>query len=275
MREKGRAGPTLSAVIKAVYHEVFTFAVIAAWASTSVVVALAGPFGTFGARPFWWGLSYWASLIGVAIVLAVCIRVFFRFFVHGLKAWVEDVAVAVILSLVFGPMVLLINRSLTAEQAPGGLGVVLCIAVVFVVAISTIALRHALINGSNVQAEAEQDRLLQRLDVAADVRIKAVSSDNHHVMILTNDGQSHRLLMRLRDAIDEIDREVGFCIHRSHWVATHAIERLHQRGSKESVELSCGAHLPVGPKYRNNLVQSGHITDEGMPQSEQAWRVYR
>jgi len=267
LRGTGRTSPTLGAVMKAIYHEVFTFVVIAAWASASVVTALAGPFGTFGASPFWWGLSYWASLIGVAIVLAAGIRVFFRFFVHGLKVWIEDVAVAVILSLVFGPMVLLINRSLTAEQAPGGLGVVLYIAVVFVVSISTIALRHALINGGDVQAEAEaeQDRLLQRLDVPCDVRIEAVSSDNHHVKILTSDGQSHRLLMRLRDAINETDREVGFCIHRSHWVATRAIEQIHQRGGKERVELSCGVHLPVGPKYRDNLVQSGHITDEGMP----------
>ena len=268
-------GPPLAVVIKAVYDEVFNCVVIAAWALTPFVVALAGPFGTFGARPFWWGLSYWAGLIGVAIVIAVGIRVFFRFYVPGLKDWVEDVAVCALLALIFGPIVLLINRSLTEEQAPGGLGLILCIVVVFAVAITTIALRHALINGGDSKAEAEQDRLLQRLDVPRDVRLTAVSSDNHHVKILTNDGKSHRIRMRLRDSVNEIDREVGFCIHRSHWVATHAIERLHRQGGRETVELSCGTHLPVGPKYRDNLVQSGHIMDEGMQQAGQALRVSR
>lgn len=270
-----RSGPTFGDAAKAVYDEVFTFVVLVAWASTSVVVALAGPFGTFGARPFVLGLVYWAGLIGVSIVIAVGLRVFFRFYLPDLKSRVEDVAVSAMLGLLFGPMVFLVNRSLSGEPAPAGVGLTGCIAVVFVVAIATIALRHALIGAEDAPAEVEQDRLLNRLDVPRDVRIKAVSSDNHHVRILTTDGASHRILMRLRDAVNEIDREVGFCIHRSHWVATHAIERLHQHGGKEIVELSCGVKLPVGPKYRGNLVQSGHIMDEDMPQAAQALRVFR
>lgn len=263
------------AVFKGACEEIFKVSVAAGWAMSSVFVAAAGPFGTFGTHPFWWVLLYWAALIGIAIVLGILFRVFFRIYMSGLKPWGEHVAAAAALALVFGPMILWVNRSLTGDASPGGLGLVHCIAVVFAMAISTVILRRVMTLGDDPQVTVAQDKLLQRLSLPDDVRIKAVSSDNHHIRILTDDGQSHRILMRLRDAVNEIDRELGFCIHRSHWVAQDAIERLHQQDGREVVVLSCGAQLPVGPKYRDNLVRSGHITGGGILPAEPESRAFR
>ena len=47
---------------------------VAAWILSSVLAALVGPFGTFTAMDFDERLAYWGGLIGVAIVLALCIR---------------------------------------------------------------------------------------------------------------------------------------------------------------------------------------------------------
>ena len=84
-----------------------------------------------------------------------------------------------------------------------------------------------------------------------------ISSDNHHIRITTDDGVEHRILMRLRDAVNEITVEAGMCIHRSHWVALAHIDGVVSEGGKEIVQMSCGGTLPVGPKYRVNLVGAG------------------
>jgi DNA-binding LytR/AlgR family response regulator len=49
--------------------------------------------------------------------------------------------------------------------------------------------------------------------------LSRISSDDHDIRVITNDGEEYRLLMRLRDAVAEIDLEPGLCVHRSHWVA--------------------------------------------------------
>jgi DNA-binding LytR/AlgR family response regulator len=49
--------------------------------------------------------------------------------------------------------------------------------------------------------------------------LSRISSDNHDIRVITNDGEEYRLLMWLRDAVAEIDLEPGLCVHRSHWVA--------------------------------------------------------
>jgi hypothetical protein len=50
------------------------------WAWATLVVAIAGPFGTFGAQPLVWRLIYWGVLIAAAIIIAVFLRFFGELF---------------------------------------------------------------------------------------------------------------------------------------------------------------------------------------------------
>ena len=77
--------------------------------------------------------------------------------------------------------------------------------------------------------------------------------------IATDDNAEHRVLMRLRDALSEIDVEQGMCVHRSHWVATNMIEKFDTVDGKEVVRLKCGREVPVGKKDRPELVKAGII----------------
>lgn len=104
-----------------------------------------------------------------------------------------------------------------------------------------------------------RDRLLDRLDCSRTARVMRLSSSDHHVVVVLTDGSEHRLRMRLRDAVNEIDVEPGICVHRSHWVALGSIDHARNGGAKATVHLKSGAVVPVGPKYRSELVAHGFL----------------
>lgn len=231
------------------------------WALTSVGVALAGPFGTFGSNPFLWRLVYWSALIAVAIIIAIFFRAVWRQILLGKSETREDIAVAVSLSIVFAPLGIVLNWVVGGDGAYQVMGVWSAMACVLAIAAGTIAFRRA-VRDSLVfpSGSPTRDRLLGRLPVDENVRLVRIYSDNHHVRVVTSDGSEHRLLMRLRDAVTEIDVEPGFCVHRSHWVSRTMIAGVTQAEGREVVELACGGTIPIGPKYRANLIDAGIIT---------------
>lgn len=234
----------------------------AAWALTSVVVALAGPFGTFSTQPFQWRLLYWGALIALSIIIAVTLRTIWRDTLKNYPYWVEDIAVVTSLALVFGPIVVTMNRYIGGESAREAMSLGVAMLIVFSIAACTISVRHALEKDPVASpAKAPKDRLLTRIPEVAEGRLARISSDNHHIRVMLQDGQEHRLLLRLRDAVQEVDQEQGMCVHRSHWVATAAIKTVNRDGPREFVELTCGGQVPVGPKYRSNLIEAGVISE--------------
>jgi hypothetical protein len=70
-----------------------------------------------------------------------------------------------------------------------------------------------------VPSGLRKDRLFNRFPANNGARFPRISSDDHDIRVITNDGEEYRLLMRLRDAVAEIDLELGLYVHRSHWLA--------------------------------------------------------
>lgn len=244
-----------------IYREVMSPVLWASWAFTSVVVAVAGPFGTFGAEPFIWRLIYWGALIASAMVIAICLRGLWRNLLNDGPELREDLAVAGSLALVFGPCVVVLNRHLATPDALMDFSTGEAIACVFMIAIATIAIRRAMGGAkAGYVAQVKQDKLLSRIPAENGARLARVCSDNHHVRIMMADGNEHRILMRLRDALDEIDVEDGIIVHRSHWVAKDAVRGVKTVKGRSVVVLSCGAEVPVGPTYRDNLAFAKDIT---------------
>ncbi|MEL6958610.1 MAG: LytTR family DNA-binding domain-containing protein [Pseudomonadota bacterium] len=244
--------------VRTVASEVLTRIVLFSWFVTTVIVSFAGPFGTYSTQPYLWRLAYWGSLIASAIVLAVALRVVLRSILLGKSAFVEDAAMSSSLALIFGTGVYALNMRLAADQAEQVLDLSMTILVTLGIAVTTVALRRWL--ETTVQPEQARDRLLDRINAPSGARLAKVSSDNHHIRITTVDGLEYRILMRLRDAVAQIDVEPGICVHRSHWVALAQINAVQQEGSKEVVTLFSGRQVPIGPKYRANLVESGLLS---------------
>jgi len=208
------------------------------------------------------GGTFWAALIAIAILIGVTFRTIWRAVLTKYPSWVEDVAVALSITVVFAPIVVTLNRYIGGDAARDAMSLGVAMLCTLAVATSIIAVRHAIQSDGRSDAVRKQpDRLLSRISGTERSRLARISSDNHHVRVVLQDGAEHRLLLRLRDAVLEVDQEPGMCVHRSHWVATAAIASVDQEGAREVVRLHCGEHVPVGPKYRANLVQAGFINE--------------
>ena len=248
----------IKAGVVAVWREVVTPILLLIWVLTTLIVAFAGPFGTYNSLSFAERLVYWGGLIAVSVLLAVVCRMFWRVTLNKGGSLQEDLLLMVTLAIIFGPIVVRVNHYYwpeTDQLSSWPLAAILT----FLIGFAAVAFRH-MVQGSNdiaTKTPAERDRLLKRIEAPADVRLCRISSDNHHIKVVTTDGKEFRVLMRLRDAVADIDVEPGFCVHRSHWVAASQISDVEMADGREVVKLACGSTLPVGPKYRSNLVNAG------------------
>ena len=57
------------------------------------------------------------------------------------------------------------------------------------------------------------------------------------------------LLLRLADAIEELEGAEGMRIHRSYWVALDAIASSRREGGKLLLKMTDGVELPVSRSY--------------------------
>lgn len=245
--------------VRGVLKEIVTPLLPIIWLAVTAVVSLAGPFGMFNTVPLWFRIAYWAPMIAVTIVVAIALRIFCRTVVGTTDDWKEDALVVAPLSIVIGQMVVLVNGYFW----PGEFLVsALFVSTLSVLIGGCVCLMRRFFQHQKMVSDSptQRDRLLDRMTVNDAVRLVRISSDNHHIRILTTDGKEHRLLMRLRDAVGEVDVEPGMLVHRSHWVATSAISRVVETGGREAVELSSGETVPIGPKNRSNLVEAGIIS---------------
>ena len=102
-------------------------------------------------------------------------------------------------------------------------------------------------------------RLYGRLPEVGEHRVARITVQDHYVEVHMSDKRSHRLLMRFADAVNEMDQAVGFCTHRSHWVARDAVRAAVKDGAKEVVIMASGERIPVSKTYRDNLVSAGFL----------------
>lgn len=72
----------------------------------------------------------------------------------------------------------------------------------------------------------------------------AVSADEHYVRVQTVTDQEH-IRERFSQVISHLPSNLGFQIHRSHWVAFAAVEDIVQNGAQQSVVLKNGEMLPI------------------------------
>ncbi|MEZ5957628.1 MAG: LytTR family DNA-binding domain-containing protein [Hyphomonadaceae bacterium] len=86
--------------------------------------------------------------------------------------------------------------------------------------------------------------------------IYAVSSEDHYLRLHTSKG-SDLLLMRLSDAITELDGLEGAQTHRSWWVARDAVESARRDGDKVVLVLKSGAEAPVSRPNVRPLREAG------------------
>ncbi len=103
-------------------------------------------------------------------------------------------------------------------------------------------------------------RLHRRLSPAFAGPIVALESEDHYVRVHGQRG-SELILMRLRDAIAEMDDVPGAQTHRSWWVAKAALADGASVGKGREIRLTNGLSAPIARDSLDRLRQSGFLPD--------------
>jgi hypothetical protein len=84
----------------------------------------------------------------------------------------------------------------------------------------------------------------------------AVEAEDHYLRLHTSLGQD-LILMRLGDAIGELEGIEGARTHRSWWVARTAVRRVERDDGRATLVLPDGAEAPVSRAYARLLRDAG------------------
>jgi hypothetical protein len=224
--------------------------VLGALAVVSLLIGFVGPFGTFeilgtAARP-----AYWAAI--VVATYAVGYAVSILLFEPLRRAVPNRLARILVLAAVQGPpialAVYLINAlAFGASMFELPMLVVYCTLISLgIVLLSDIALAWQ--PRPVAPAATQTPAILDRVPLPQRGALQALVVTDHYVEVLTDRGGA-LLLLRLGDAIRETTGVPGVQIHRSHWVALAAVERVVRSDGKVFVELKGGRRLPISRGY--------------------------
>lgn len=219
-------------------------------AAAGVVLALLGALGT-GELPLLSRLLYWVPLIMIGAVMANFVaRLVLMVPRAGANLWVFGVLLAVAVSIPVTVMVatytsFFIGTPLNWQTLPYLFGSVLVISAamtgIMMLASEPGRVTHAPPQGAPPAQVRFAERLPPKLKGAI---VYAVSAEDHYLRLHTSKG-ADLILMRLSDAIVELEGLEGAQTHRSWWVAREAVESARRDGDRMTLVLKGGVEAPV------------------------------
>lgn len=78
--------------------------------------------------------------------------------------------------------------------------------------------------------------------------------EDHYLRAVTQAGEA-LILVRFRDAMNELEAFGGLQVHRSWWVVSSEIEKLSRTGRRSELVMSDGARVPVSSSFREAVDQ--------------------
>lgn len=87
---------------------------------------------------------------------------------------------------------------------------------------------------------------LERINSLADITV--VKAEEHYVRVYS-ERDEELIAYRFGKAINDLEAEEGFQVHRSHWVRKSAVVSKHQSGSQLALEMQDGSKIPVSRPY--------------------------
>lgn len=78
----------------------------------------------------------------------------------------------------------------------------------------------------------------------------AIRAVEHYIEVKTRAGEYRLLRGRMSEAEQALPPDLGFRVHRSHWVSAQALKMLDQRRDRWQIHLHCGTEVPVARARR-------------------------
>jgi DNA-binding LytR/AlgR family response regulator len=132
---------------------------------------------------------------------------------------------------------------------------------VFITALVMTGLAMLLRVRTSAQTHAAPDgppaKFLERLPAKLKgAKLYAVEAEDHYLRLHTSLGQD-LILMRLSDAISELEGLEGAQTHRSWWVAKDAVQDVERADGRATLTLRDGAEVPVSRGFARELRAAG------------------
>ncbi|RAK67460.1 LytTR family DNA-binding domain-containing protein [Phenylobacterium kunshanense] len=184
----------------------------------------------------WVAARWWR--IGLFSGLAMCVPM-------GLFVWS-------VVGMLEGP-----RRGFDVSELPAYVGVSLVTSLFFCV---TVAWAHTLApERGQGEVAAAPPKFLERLPLKLrGAAVWAVEAEDHYLRLHTSKGQD-LILLRLADAISELEGIEGMQVHRSWWVAREAIADARRADGRATLTLKDGSEVPVSRTYAGLLRDRGWI----------------
>ncbi|WP_454718121.1 LytTR family DNA-binding domain-containing protein [Caulobacter segnis] len=229
-------------------------------AVAGVFLALLGAFGT-DAVPFGIRLAYWAGLcFSGAIVGTAVSRLIGGDGRADEKPWLYATLTVIGVTLPFTLVVWLVSDlTFYGQLKPGGF--LNYLLPVFIVTMAMTGLNF-LVQRTPPETHAAPvgapparflDRLPPKLRGG---ELWAVEAQDHYLRLHTSRGQD-LILMRLSDAVAELEGIEGAQTHRSWWVAKAAVEDAQRGDGRATLQLKGGVEAPVSRAYSKALREAG------------------
>lgn len=249
-------------------------------AATAVILAALGPYGTFHdltlpGRLVYWGGMMLFGFLAYQGVMALGILVAGR--IGARRGRVVPWPAVVV------PVTLVVNALITAAVAAvetrlgrsgfgavGGMATLYVYCLIVTAVVTVLPLRAELLSRGVLTPAAPQPspepavptgepRFLDRIPPRLGRRLLALEMEDHYLRIHTEAG-SDLILMRLRDAVAELDGFPGQQVHRSFWVARDAVTGVERRADgKLTLVLSTGMKVPVSRTHAPAVRAAGWV----------------
>jgi hypothetical protein len=230
--------------------------------AAALLLAMSGAFDT-GDRSFHERLAYWLIVMGAGSAWG-------QFCQRLLPRWLSldgrpGLHIAALTTIVAGPMCLIVwfatGLFFKGELFPPELLPRLVVPV-FSIAAAVSALVVLLGKATPIETMASVDaaqpaRFIERLPLhLRAARLIAVQAEDHYLRVHTDLG-SDLILMRLSDAVAELDGLEGAQTHRSWWVAKDAVRGVTRGDGRATLVLEGGLTAPVSRSYAATLREAG------------------
>jgi hypothetical protein len=227
-----------------------------------VFLAAIGAMGS-AQDPFLTRLLYWVPMmVGGALIADLIVGLVLRIPRVGANLWILGAVLTLAITLPIAVLVwaytsIIFGRPLVTAYLPGFILPVLTVAAAMTAIMIVVnrpgRVTHAPSPGGATAPVRFMDRLPAKLRGAV---IYAVSAEDHYLRLHTSKG-ADLILMRLSDAMAELEGLEGAQTHRSWWVARDAVESAKREGDKVVLVLKGGAEAPVSRPNVRALREAG------------------
>ena len=212
-----------------------------------LILALSGPFGTLEHYNALERLAYWAIIAPTTYILAsgVATLVTISLMRKKLNSWLAYAAGGTSAGIIVGIFVWLFGVFLDQSFGRSLLGLLTAMTYTIPITIGVTLLFKLSEKPSEVAESNSPDvRFFERIPKHLGRDLISLNSQDHYVKVTTSMG-SELILMRLSDAIMELEGFDGLQPHRSWWIAKKHVKQINTVNNKKSIELSNGELVPI------------------------------